>query len=113
MREFGIKEFKNTSYINFESSKNSKTIFDGDFEIKRFIAALQIESGVAIIPGETLIILYEIQEAPSPITALKYFQENALECPILAAGSLLGVATQSKVSFHVGKVQFLDLRPLN
>lgn len=59
-----------------------------------------------------MIILDEIQEGPSPITALKYFQENAPEYPI-AAGSLLGVTTQSKVLFPVGKVQFLDLRPLN
>jgi len=47
------------------------------------------------------------------ITALKYFQENAGEYHLVCAGSLLGVALAKPLSFPVGKVDFLTLRPMN
>src|SRR5690606_21439547 len=61
----------------------------------------------------TRLIIDEIQESPAAITALKYFQENASECHVVCAGSLLGVALNRNTSFAVGKVVFLDLYPLN
>src|SRR5690606_34122326 len=54
-----------------------------------------------------------IQEAPGALTSLKYFYENAPEYHIISAGSLLGVALNRQTSFPVGKVEFLDLYPLN
>jgi hypothetical protein len=47
------------------------------------------------------------------MTALKYFYENAPEYHIIAAGSLLGMALHEGTSFPVGKVDFLNLYPLN
>ena len=74
---------------------------------------LNIESGVTITPGNTLIILDEIQNAPKALESLKYFCEEAPEYHIIAAGSLLGVAIHEGVSYPVGKVDLLDLYPLN
>lgn len=68
---------------------------------------------VACEPGETLIVLDEIQEAENGLTVLKYFQENAPEQHIVAAGSLLGIELHKKESFPVGKVDFMTLHPLN
>ena len=62
---------------------------------------------------KTLIIFDEIQETPKALSSLKYFYENAPEYQIIAAGSLLGVALHRGTSFPVGKVDFLDLYPLN
>lgn len=112
MKEFGEKNFQQTAYINFESSHSLKSLFEQDFDIQRIINALQIESGVQISPGNTLIIFDEIQEALGAITSLKYFQENAPEYHLLAAGSLLGIALHQHLSFPVGKVEFLSLYPL-
>jgi hypothetical protein len=58
------------------------------------------------------LIFDEIQAAPEAITAFKYFQEDAADYHIIAAGSLLGVAIHSDISFPVGKVIFMDLHPL-
>ncbi|MEO6963561.1 MAG: ATP-binding protein [Puia sp.] len=113
MKEFGRREFKQTAYVNFESSPALKTLFADDFDIRRILTAIQIESGVTVQAGNTLIILDEIQEAPGGLTALKYFQENAPQYHVLTAGSLLGVALRSQSSFPVGKVEFMDLRPLD
>ena len=81
--------------------------------IPRIISALKIVSGKQIHAENTLLIFDEIQEAPKALTALKYFQENAPEYAIVAAGSLLGVALHQGTSFPVGKVDFLHLYPMN
>lgn len=113
MREFGKREYENVAYVNLESSRAMQAVFRGDFNINRIIQAIQIETGVQIDPAKTLIILDEIQEAERAITSLKYFQENASEYHIICAGSLLGVALHNHISFPVGKVDFIDLHPLN
>jgi uncharacterized protein len=113
MKEFGWKEYTQHAYVNFESNKALKNIFEYDFNISRIITALQIETGVTIDAKNTLIILDEIQEAPGALTSLKYFHENAPEYHIISAGSLLGVALNRHTSFPVGKVDFLDLYPLS
>ncbi|MFA5816700.1 MAG: ATP-binding protein [Bacteroidales bacterium] len=112
MKEFGNTQYGQTIYVNFEKNKRLKALFSDDFDIKRVIVALQAESGLTIHAENTLLIFDEIQAVPAAITALKYFQEDANEYHILAAGSLLGVALHSNISFPVGKVAFMDLHPL-
>lgn len=112
MKEFGITNYAQTVYVNFEKNKRLKGLFTDDFDIRRVIVALQAESGLTIHPDNTLLIFDEIQALPEAITALKYFQEDAAEYHIIAAGSLLGVALHSDFSFPVGKIVFLDLHPL-
>lgn len=113
MKEFGKRYFENTVYINFENNPGMKSVFEGDFDIKRIISALKIESGKNFSSENTLLIFDEIQEVPQALTSLKYFCENAPEYSIVAAGSLLGVALHQGTSFPVGKVNFLHLYPLN
>lgn len=113
MKEFGQREYSQTAYVNFESSKALKNLFVADFDIQRILTAIQIETGVQIKAENTLIIFDEIQECHGAITSLKYFFENAPQYHILAAGSLLGVAMHQHTSFPVGKVDFLDLHPLS
>lgn len=113
MKQFGKEEYEKCAYINFDANSRMISLFSGDFDIERIIQGLKIESGVNIEPENTLIIFDEIQETPKALTALKYFYENANQYHIIAAGSLLGVAMHEGVSFPVGKVDFLDLYPLN
>jgi len=112
MQEFGRTEYDQTVYLNFEKNKRLKSLFTDDFDIKRAVTAMQAESGLTIDPGNTLLIFDEIQSVPEAITALKYFQEDGKEYHIVAAGSLLGMALHSDISFPVGKVEFLDMHPL-
>ncbi len=113
MQEFGKNEYEKCAYINFDNNTRMEQLFSEGFELERIIQGLKIESGVNIEPENTLIIFDEIQETPSALTSLKYFYENANEYHIIAAGSLLGVAMHEGTSFPVGKVDFLDLYPLN
>lgn len=113
MKEFGKNEYEQIAYVNFESSKSLTTLFDDDFNIERIIAAIQIETGVQIKAENTLIVFDEIQEAKGAITSLKYFYEDAPQYHIISAGSFLGVSLHEQTSFPVGKIEFMDLFPLN
>lgn len=113
MKEFGKTQFERCAYINFDSNERMENLFSGNLDIKRILTALQIESGVKIDAENTLIIFDEVQEVPRALTSLKYFYENAPEYYIIAAGSLLGIALHPDTSFPVGKVDFLDLYPLD
>ena len=112
MIEFGARYFKNTIYINFDNNEIMKKVFEIDFDTTRIISAIKIEYGKSFNPEDTLIIFDEIQEAPKALASLKYFNENAPEYAIIAAGSLLGVALHQGTSFPVGKVDFMHLYPL-
>ncbi|HJA11643.1 MAG TPA: ATP-binding protein [Candidatus Mediterraneibacter merdipullorum] len=112
MKEFGRQCFKNTAYINFDSNPHMRKIFDEDYDIRRIIRLINIETGEKIVPEDTLIIFDEIQEAPKAISSLKYFYENAPEYAVVAAGSLLGVAIHEGVSFPVGKVESVNIYPM-
>lgn len=113
MKSFGESDYKHCAYINFEKKQSLKPLFQPDINIDNIISAIQIETGVPILPNETLIILDEIQAIPEALTALKYFNEDAPQYHIIAAGSLLGVSLHSGISFPVGNVEFSDLMPLN
>lgn len=113
MKEFGKAYYNKVAYISFYNNKRMKDVFETDYDIQRILMNLNIESGVSITPNDTLIILDEIQDAPNVLESLKYFCEEASEYHVIAAGSLLGVAIHNGVSYPVGKVELLDLYPLN
>ena len=113
MKEFGRLYFKKVAYISFYNNSSMKKVFDDDYELNRILTSIGIEAKIEVTPNDTLIILDEIQEAPRALESLKYFCENAPEYHIIAAGSLLGVAIHSGISFPVGNVDSLNLNPMN
>jgi len=113
MKAFGEAHYADTIYVNLEKNTRMQAVFNEDFDLQRIIIAIQAETGKTITEGEVLLVFDEIQAAPRAITALKYFQEEAPGLHIMAAGSLLGIALHANISFPVGKVDFLDLHPLN
>lgn len=112
IKEFGKTYYDEIAYINFEEKKALQNLFKSDYDIQRILFAVKTATNTKMIAGKTLIVLDEIQEAEGGITSLKYFAENAPEHHVIAAGSLLGVELYKRVSFPVGKVEFLRLHPL-
>lgn len=111
-RAFAATHYRHTAYIRFDREPALKESFERNFNVKRLLADIQLVSGAEVLPGETLIILDEIQECSAALTALKYFCEEAREYHIIAAGSLPGVELHHGVGFPVGKVDRLMLHPL-
>ena len=113
LKEFGRLHFENVAYVSFDNNPALASQFEAGFDISRLLLMLQAESGEAIKANQTLIILDEIQECPKALTSLKYFNEEAPDYAIAAAGSLLGLTIHSGTGYPVGKVRELDLHPLS
>lgn len=113
MKEFGKNEFQTFAYVNCDRNENLHQIFEGGFNISKIIRGISALSGVDIIPGKTLIFLDEVQSFPLVLESLKYFCEDAPDYHVAVAGSLLGIALHSGVSFPVGKVQTMKLYPMD
>lgn len=112
MKAFASACYAKWVYVNFEDDELLKQLFVKDFDIKRVLMVLQLATGVNV-DEDTLILFDEIQEAPRGVAALKYFYEKAPQYPVIAAGSLLGIALHENDTFPVGKVDFLYLYPLS
>ena len=111
--------------FNFDKNKELKSLFSQTKDVKRLLGDLELYTTVPIVAGETLIFFDEIQDCKEVLNTLKYFKEDAPEYYVIAAGSLLGVATKHKRkekdeeiqddatnTFPVGKVSFLDMYPV-
>jgi predicted AAA+ superfamily ATPase len=113
MAEFGRACYPKVAAIDLSDNERMRALFSGDYDIGRIVGGIGIETGLAVTPGDTLIIIDEIQEEPRAVTALKYFYEKAPDYHVVAAGSLMGVALHKGTSFPVGKVDSLTLHPLD
>lgn len=81
--------------------------------MERILRGLRAMTSVDITPGDTLVILDEVQDIPEVLEALKYFKEEAPDYHIAVAGSLLGISLHENVSYPVGKVNVINLYPMS
>ena len=112
MKEFARQCYADFIYLNFEDDEPMKSLFVQDFDMFRNCQTIEIYTGKQLLPS-TVLLLDEIQEAPRGVTSLKYFCEKRRELHVIAAGSLLGIASNKNDSFPVGKVDFIDVGPLS
>jgi len=109
--EFGRQSFANLAKLDFEKQISLRKIFDGDLSPKRLVPLIELEAGITITPGSTLLFLDEIQLCPKALTALRYFHEEMPQLHVIAAGSLLEFEME-RLSFPVGRVEFMHMFPL-
>lgn len=113
LKAFGKQEYNKVAYINCDKNKMLQDVFGTDYDMKRIIRTLSALTNVEIQPGNTLLILDEIQSAPKVLASLKYFCEDAPDYHVAVAGSLLGIALHNDESFPVGKVDMMRVFPMN
>lgn len=104
--------FENYLYFNMERNENVK-LFEMDINIDDLVSMLFASLGKIKKDGKTLIFIDEIQNSPKTIALLRYFYEQRPDLYVVAAGSLLENLIDVKVSFPVGRVQYLALRPFS
>ena len=117
---FGEDRYDSVAHVVFLDNEDMKRAFEGSLDAERLLTIIGAATGTNPRDGRTLVFLDEIQECPRAITALKMFCEQRPDVPVVAAGSLLGVALSRKrgrdgtgTSWPVGKVDYLDLHPLS
>lgn len=112
INKFGNEFFNNLVMVDLEKNRDWHSIFSGNLDARKILAELEIFLNVKITPGRTLLFLDEIQSCPRAIMALRYLYEQVPELHVIAAGSLLDFSL-FEIPFPVGRVQFLEMFPLN
>jgi predicted AAA+ superfamily ATPase len=110
---FGNAHYDNLAVFDFMENPEFAELFEMTNDPHRIIENLALASGQTITPGNTLIFFDEVQESPKVIQSLKYFNQNANDYHVVAAGSLLGISLAKPQSFPVGKVNFMQLYPMS
>lgn len=116
VRDFAQKNYKYEVYLNFFKNPAYISIFEGSLEIDNLIMLMSALLGPSAVfkPGETVIILDEIQDCPEARTALKFFKEDG-RYDVIGTGSLLGVKGYGKQpkSVPVGSETVIEMHPLD
>lgn len=111
LTEFAKREYSDYIYLNFDENPGLSSLFQQDLDPDRIVKEMGIYFKKSIQPETTLIFFDEVQECPEALSSMKYFCEKKRRFHLVAAGSLLGVKLSK--GFPVGKVNFLDLAPMN
>ena len=91
VRLFGQENYKNVIYIDLRANKTIHSAFESDFNVNRMITAISASiPGNRFVPGETLLILDEIQDCPNARSSLKYWDTDG-RFDVICTGSFLGV----------------------
>ena len=116
VRDFAKKYYKHEVYLNFFKNPNYASVFAGSLEIDDLIIMMSavLGSEAVFVPGETRIVLDEIQDCPEARTALKFFKEDG-RFDVIGTGSLLGVKGYGKQprSVPVGSETVVEMYPLD
>ena len=114
--EFSRKNYKHTVYLNFFENPDYASVFSGSLEIDNIVMMLSALLGKDAVfePGQTILILDEIQDCPEARTALKFFRIDG-RYDVIGTGSLLGVKGYGKEprSVPVGSETVLEMYPLD
>lgn len=114
IKQFSNEHYEHVLYLNLEIEDSLCKFLETELSPNKIIQYLEAAKGIKIVAGKTLIFFDEIQVCERALTSLKYFCEEVPEQHVIAAGSLLGVAiNREKYSFPVGKVQQLNMYPMD
>lgn len=114
--DFAKKNYKHVVYLNFFENPDYCSVFEGSLEIDNITMLLSALLGSEAVfePGNTILVLDEIQECPDARTALKFFHLDG-RYDVIGTGSLLGVRGYGKEpkSIPVGYETTIDMNPLD
>lgn len=104
------KEFDVFIELNLEI-KEDAVLFSMDYPFDDLLAGIYAKGGVKMEQKRTLIFIDEIQNSPDAVKSLRYFYEKRPDLYVIAAGSLLESLMGSRISFPVGRVEYMALHP--
>lgn len=109
VKEFG-KEFD--SFISLNLEKEDSEIFRRFSNVNDVWQYLCLKNHVVQDKSRAILLFIdEIQEEPKAVAMLRYFYEDLSWVYVIAAGSRLHSLMKQHVSFPVGRVEYMTLRP--
>lgn len=108
--EFG-KQFDIYIKLNLEQSADA-AIFGMTDDVNNVLQYLSLQNNVQMDSSKrVLLFIDEIQNEPKAVGLLRYFYEQLPWLHVIAAGSRLQTLIKQRISFPVGRVDYLSLRP--
>jgi uncharacterized protein len=112
VNEFSVN-YEQYLYVNLEKAENKKLFLEYT-DIYEIAQQLFLKQNLQWSKREnTLLFIDEIQEVPTAINFLRYFKEDLPELHVIAAGSMLETLLGKNISFPVGRVSYIVLRPVS
>jgi predicted AAA+ superfamily ATPase len=105
-------EFDQFISLNLERDEE-RIIFERNYPFSDLVISLFLYAGKKREGGRTLIFIDEIQNSPKAISLLRYFYEDTPDLYVISAGSLLETVLDKKISFPVGRVEYMAMHPCN
>ena len=112
VRQFGSEQYECFAELNFITQPNAAKIFDGALDADSIITGLTAYLQKPLIPGNTLVLLDEIQACPNARTAVKFLVEDG-RFDYIETGSLLGVRHKEVASYPVGFEEIYRMFPMD
>jgi predicted AAA+ superfamily ATPase len=104
------KDFDTYLYLNLEE-KRAAGLFETDKGIDDILSAIYLYANKPRKNNKTLLFIDEIQNSPKAVAQLRYFYESVPDLHVIAAGSLLESLIDTHISFPVGRVEYMSIRP--
>ena len=105
-------EFDQYISLNLEKDEE-RIIFERNYPFSDLVISLFLYAGKKREGGRTLIFIDEIQNSPKAISLLRYFYEDTPDLYVISAGSLLETVLDKKISFPVGRIEYMAMHPCN
>lgn len=109
VKEFS-HEFDNFISLNLERQSEAR-IFEQSDSVEEIVQICCFQKKILLKEGRTLLFIDEIQNVPKAVALLRYFYEDMPQLYVIAAGSRLQSLLKERVSFPVGRVEYLQLAP--
>jgi len=105
------RQFDTYLYLNLEDKRAIK-LFEDDFSMEELVSQIFLFCNKPREQGKSILLFIdEIQYSPPAVARLRYFYEETPEIFVIAAGSLLETLISNQISFPVGRVEYLAVRP--
>ncbi|MDQ3017917.1 MAG: DUF4143 domain-containing protein, partial [Bacteroidota bacterium] len=100
-------------YLNLEIAED-RAPFENFSTIETLLQAIFFLKNLTLEKREqTLIFIDEIQAVPAALNMLRYFYESIPGIPVISAGSMLESLFDKNISYPVGRVEYLVIRPVS
>lgn len=114
IKKFASRHYRSYVYINFEIQSEKKDLFKGNKSADELISRIIMSEGIRMHPGESAIILDEIQACTDAYSALKPLSEDG-RFDVICSGSFLGINLDDNddVLSPLGYARMIQMHPMD
>ena len=109
VQEFA-KKYEVFLHLNLDKEDDLQ-LFENHHDVEALVMAIHRHCRKKVTNGKTLLFIDEIQNSSKAVAILRYLYEEKGDLHVIAAGSMLESLIDKNISFPVGRVEYLAIRP--